>query len=66
VPLARIQSVRVTQGPVQRALALASVHIDTAGTLRLTGEHRDAAEAYAAAAAMADLSRAARAMARLL
>ncbi|GAB3810107.1 PH domain-containing protein [Micromonospora zhanjiangensis] len=31
VPLARIQSVRVVQGPAQRRLGLATVHADTAG-----------------------------------
>jgi putative membrane protein len=66
VPLARVQSVRVTQGPAQRALRLASVHVDTAGTLQVTGEHRDVSQAYALAAAIADLSRAAREMARLI
>jgi putative membrane protein len=31
VPLAKVQSVRWTQGPVQRRLRLATVHVDTAG-----------------------------------
>jgi len=31
VPLAKVQSIRRVEGPVQRALALASVHLDTAG-----------------------------------
>lgn len=31
VPLAKVQSVRQVEGPVQRRLALASVHLDTAG-----------------------------------
>jgi putative membrane protein len=62
VPYGRIQSVRVTQGPVQRVLGLASVHVDVAGG----GEHRgaalyrDVAEAKALATDLADRSRAAR------
>jgi putative membrane protein len=31
VPLAKVQSIRWTQGPVQRRMRLASVHLDTAG-----------------------------------
>ena len=31
VPLAKVQSIRVTEGPVQRRLDLASIHVDTAG-----------------------------------
>ncbi|MHB1500326.1 MAG: PH domain-containing protein, partial [Candidatus Dormibacteria bacterium] len=31
VPLAKVQSVRWTQGPLQRRLRLASVHLDIAG-----------------------------------
>ena len=31
VPLAKAQSIRRVQGPVQRALGLASVHVDVAG-----------------------------------
>lgn len=31
VPLAKVQSIRWTQGPVQRRLRLATVHVDTAG-----------------------------------
>jgi putative membrane protein len=47
VPLAKIQSVRLTSGPWQRLLGLATVHADTAGR-RLPGaeaRHRGAAEA---------------------
>ena len=62
VPLARVQSVRVVQGPLQRALRLASLHVDTAGGLHLTGHHRDVRQAYAWAAELADASRAARAV----
>jgi len=60
VPLARVQSVRVVQGPVQRWLGLASVHVDTAGALHVEASHREAAEAYAIAATLATRSRAAR------
>jgi putative membrane protein len=48
VPLAKIQSLRVTSGPWQRRLGLASLHADTAGR-RLPGasaDHRDAEEAH--------------------
>lgn len=31
VPLGKVQSVRLTRGPVQRALRLATVHVDSAG-----------------------------------
>jgi putative membrane protein len=31
VPLAKVQSIRATEGPVQRRLALATVHLDVAG-----------------------------------
>jgi putative membrane protein len=61
VPLARIQSVRVVQGPLQRLLRLATVHVDTAGSMRALGEHRDVDEAYALAATLAARSRAVRA-----
>jgi putative membrane protein len=64
VPLTRVQSVRVVQGPVQRALGLATVHVDTAGALHAVGDHRDAAEAYSLAAALASASRSARAAER--
>ncbi|MGH8794234.1 MAG: PH domain-containing protein, partial [Stackebrandtia sp.] len=47
VPYARIQSVRVVQGRVQRMLRLATVHADIAGglTVRTYAEHRDFDEA---------------------
>lgn len=46
-PRAKVQSLRTTQGPYERRLGLASLHVDTAGR-RLPGAvlaHRDAAEA---------------------
>jgi putative membrane protein len=61
VPYARVQSVRVRQGPVQRLLRLATVYADTAGGgLTPVAEHRDVIEARALAAELADRSRAAR------
>jgi putative membrane protein len=60
VPLARVQSVRVTQGPLQRLLSLATVTVDTAGGLRATARLRDAADAYGLADDLATRSRTAR------
>ena len=46
VPLGKAQSLRKTQGPVQRWLRLASVEVDTAGRRwRASALHRDADEA---------------------
>lgn len=59
--LARLQSVRVEQGPVQRRLRLADLHVDTAGSLHAVGRDRDAGWAYDLAGRLAELSRAARA-----
>ncbi|WP_262286197.1 PH domain-containing protein [Micromonospora sp. MA102] len=50
VPYARIQSVRVTQGPAQRRLRLATVHADTAGGSGAAALDRDLAEAWELAA----------------
>jgi putative membrane protein len=61
VPYARVQSVRIHQGPIQRALRLASVWADTArGGLIAVAEHRDVAEATRLAAELSERSRAAR------
>jgi putative membrane protein len=61
VPHARTQSVRVTQGPWQRLLGLASVHVDsTPGPIRIAALHRPAAEAREIADAQADRARRAR------
>ncbi|WP_433686683.1 PH domain-containing protein [Micromonospora carbonacea] len=46
VPYARIQSVRVTQGPAQRRLRLATVHADTAGGAGAAALDRDLDEAW--------------------
>jgi putative membrane protein len=46
VPLAKIQSLRAAQGPIQRSLRLASVHLDAAGRhTRATLRDRAAVEA---------------------
>ncbi|HEX5741426.1 MAG TPA: PH domain-containing protein [Pilimelia sp.] len=47
----RIQSVRVTAGPVQRLLGLATVHVDTAAG-SVAAVHRDEAEAWWLAAVL--------------
>jgi putative membrane protein len=60
VPYARIQSVRVVQGPLQRRLGLATVHADTAGGLHGAAHHRDLAEAWQLAAALDARAREAR------
>lgn len=60
MPYARIQSVRVTQGPAQRRLRLATVHADTAGGSGAVALDRDVAEAWRLAAeltARAELAR---------
>jgi putative membrane protein len=64
VPLAKVQSLRLTAGPWQQRLGLTTLHVDTAGR-RLPGakaHHRDAAEA---AALLDELSRRTRAARRL-
>jgi putative membrane protein len=60
VPYARIQSVRVVQGPLQRRLGLATVHADTAGALRAVAHHRDLDEARTLAAELTTRARSAR------
>jgi putative membrane protein len=46
VPHERVQSARLTQGPVQRRRGLATLHLDTTpGPVRVTAAHRDAHEA---------------------
>ncbi|WP_199752055.1 PH domain-containing protein [Actinoplanes sp. ATCC 53533] len=46
VPYARLQSVRVVQGPLQRLLRLATVYGDTAGGRSGVAQDRDIAEAW--------------------
>jgi putative membrane protein len=61
VPLEKVQSLRHVQGPVQRRLSLASVHVDTAGrNAHATLRDRDAAEAATALEELTDLARVAR------
>ena len=61
VPLQKTQSLRRVQGPVQRRLRLASVHVDTAGrSVHATLRDRDAAEADQALAQLTELARATR------
>ncbi len=61
VPLEKVQSLRHVQGPVQRRLRLATVHVDTAGrTAHAELRDRDAAEAARALADLTELARAAR------
>ena len=61
VPLEKAQSIRRVQGPVQRALGLATVHVDVAGK-RVGAEFRDRAvdEADRLVEELASLSRGAR------
>jgi len=57
-PHARVQSVRVTQGPWERRLGLASVHADLApGPVSDVARHIDLAAARPLADAEADLAR---------
>jgi putative membrane protein len=61
VPHARTQSVRITQGPWQRALSLASVHVDsTPGPVDTSARQRSAATVRALAEEQVRLARAAR------
>jgi putative membrane protein len=61
VPLAKVQSLRRVEGPVQRRLRLATVHLDTAGRgVRAALRDRDRDEADAALAELVALSRRAR------
>ncbi|WP_433539267.1 PH domain-containing protein [Micromonospora sp. CA-249363] len=60
VPYARIQSVRVVQGPVQRRLRLATVYADTAGGSGAAAQDRDLFEAWSLAAELTTRARTAR------
>ena len=60
VPYARLQSVRVVQGPLQRLLGLATVYADTAGGRSGQARDRDLAEAWALAEQLAVRARLAR------
>lgn len=62
VPLAKVQSIRWTQGPAQRRLRLATVHIDTAGQRwQAAARDRDVTEAEALLGELPGLAQAARA-----
>ncbi|HVX20636.1 MAG TPA: PH domain-containing protein [Acidimicrobiales bacterium] len=61
VPHERTQSLRLTAGPWQRALGLATVHLDsTRGPVKTRAAHRDAAEARRMLDRQVDRARAAR------
>ncbi len=57
VPHAKVQSVRLTQGPLRRALRLADVHVDTGANNTVTAGLRDAAEAAELLRGQAERSR---------
>jgi putative membrane protein len=66
VPYARLQSVRVVQGPIQRLLRLATVYGDTAGGRSGAAHDRDIADAWALAEQLAVRARLARGPAPLV
>jgi putative membrane protein len=57
VPHAKVQSVRLTQGPWHRLWRVADVHVDTGANATVTARLRDAEEAAALLYAQADRSR---------
>lgn len=64
VPHAKVQSVRLVQGPWQRARGVADVHVDTGANKSVTAHLRDAAEAAALLRSQAERSRTGRGDAR--
>jgi putative membrane protein len=64
VPHAKVQSVRLTQGPWERFRRVADVHVDTGAGQTVTARLRDAGEAAALLSAQADRSRTGRRDAR--
>jgi putative membrane protein len=61
VPLAKVQSLRRVQGPIQRRLRLTTIHLDTAGrNVRAALRDRDVEEADPALDRLVELARAAR------
>ncbi|RKS75263.1 putative membrane protein [Motilibacter peucedani] len=64
VPHAKVQSLRVVQGPLQRRLGLVTLHVDLPPHIAPLVPHRDAAEAAALLATEVERTRAARARAR--
>jgi len=66
VPLAKTQSVRLVQGPLQRRLGLATVHLDAAGKrVRAEFREREQEQARSLVGELATLSRSARRQASL-
>ncbi|MDT0404190.1 MULTISPECIES: PH domain-containing protein [Streptomyces] len=57
VPHAKVQSVRLVQGPWQRARGVADVHVDTGANKSVTARLRDTAEAAALLHSQAERSR---------
>ena len=64
VPHAKVQSVRLEQGPWARWLRLADVHVDDGANGSTTARLRDISEAHAIVSAQAERSRTGRRMAR--
>ena len=65
VPLAKVQSFRVTEGPLQRRLHLASIHVDTAGrAMRAALRDRSEVEVGPTLVWLVDAARRARTAAR--
>ncbi|WP_374192778.1 PH domain-containing protein [Streptomyces sp. MBT62] len=64
VPHAKVQSVRLAQGPWQRLWGLAEVHVDTGANATVTARLRDAGEAAELLRAQAERSRTGRRDAR--
>ncbi|GAB2890517.1 PH domain-containing protein [Streptomyces deserti] len=64
VPHAKVQSVRLTQGPWERARGVADVHVDTGANKTVTARLRDASEAAELLRAQAERSRTGRRDAR--
>jgi putative membrane protein len=64
VPHAKVQSVRLTQGPWKRLWRLADVHVDSGADKTVTARLRDAEEAAALLRSQADRSRTGRRTAR--
>jgi putative membrane protein len=61
VPLAKVQSIRLLEGPIQRRLRLSSIHLDTAGRrVHAVLRDRDRTEATALLAKLPDQCRHAR------
>ena len=61
VPLGKVQSIRRVEGPVQRRLDLASIHLDTAGrNIHAVARDREAAEAAYLLQTLPPLARTAR------